>query len=102
MHQTVVSNRNATKRGIYNPFISKPTDVRASSFLSKQSKQVLDLIRRDGRVTRLTALHYGVANLTARIADLRASGFLIDCEVKLDANGKEYGVWTEGHYLFGN
>lgn len=88
--QSTVSNRNASKRVFY------PIDalIPREEFLTKQGKQVLDLMRRDGRVTRMTALHYGVANLTARIAELRVEGYAVDCSVKLDANGKEYGVWT--------
>jgi len=97
--QTIVANRNASKRSAHHILFFYPHAASiAVSLLSKQGRQVLELIRRDGRVTRLTALHYGVANLTARIAELREVGFNINCTVKLDANGKEYGEWTEGKY----
>jgi hypothetical protein len=58
-----------------------------------QSQQVLNLIKRDGSITRLTAMHYGIANLTARIADLRREGHAIRCVEKVDAKGRTYGVW---------
>ena len=61
--------------------------------LTKQASQVLNLIRRDGSVTRLTAMHYGVANLTARIAELRTAGYNVVCTEKRDANKRRYGSW---------
>lgn len=66
--------------------------------LTSQAEQVLDLILRDGRVTRLSAMHYGVANLTARITELRdrldGHGIDVACTEKRDANGHRYGVWS--------
>ena len=61
--------------------------------LSPQGQKTLELLQRDGRVTRMTALHYGIPNLTARIAELREEGFPVDCDVKVDANGNKYGSW---------
>lgn len=58
-----------------------------------QAKKVYELLQRDGRVTRLTALHYGVANVTARVAELRRLGIAVECEVVQDAEGREYGRW---------
>lgn len=83
----IVPNRNANRR-VYGP-----TFAPSVNGLSKQGKKVLELIQRDGRVTRMTALHYGVANVTARIAELRYEGFNVVCEVKVDAEGREYGNW---------
>jgi hypothetical protein len=61
----------------------------------KQTMQVLSLLRRDGNVTRLTAQHYGIANLTARIADLRLThGVNVRCQQRKDAEGRRYGVWS--------
>lgn len=85
--QTVVANINAGRR-IYQPRWNASRNC-----LTEQGRAVLDIIRRDGRITRLTALHYGIPNLTARITELRAEGFAVDCEVKLDANGNKYGSW---------
>lgn len=60
----------------------------------EQTAQVLKLMQRDGDVTRLTAAHYGVANVTARIADLRKRyGIKVECEKRRDAAGRLYGVW---------
>lgn len=63
--------------------------------LTKQAQKVLDLIRRDGSITRLTAMHYGVANVTARISELLDAGYDIDRHIKLDAEGRRYGEWFE-------
>jgi hypothetical protein len=62
--------------------------------LTKQAQQVLDLIDRDGHVTRLTAMHYGVANVTARITELRNAGHFVVCNLAKDANGSRYGRWS--------
>ena len=68
-----------------------------TGFIGRQAAKVLDLIKRDGRVTRLTAMHYGIANLTARISELRLYGGLdIVCTEKVDAVGRRYGEWTIG------
>jgi hypothetical protein len=45
-------------------------------------------------ITRLQGMHYGIANLTARIADLRNEGWQVDCEWRQDAEGAEYGVFS--------
>lgn len=58
-----------------------------------QTRKVLKLLER-GHLTRLTAMHYGVMNLTARIADLRNLGWTVDCNVKRDSEGNRYGRFT--------
>jgi hypothetical protein len=59
-----------------------------------QTRRVLDLMIRDGHITRLSAQHYGIANVTARIADLRLRhGHPVRCEVRKDADGRRYGAW---------
>jgi hypothetical protein len=62
--------------------------------LTKQAQQVLDLIERDGHITRLTAMHYGIANVTARITELRDAGIMVNCFVAKDADGSRYGRWS--------
>lgn len=62
--------------------------------VTRQAAQVFALMKRDGGLTRLTAMHYGIANLTARIAELRLDcNVNVQCEVKEDAEGREYGRW---------
>jgi hypothetical protein len=64
------------------------------SNLDRQTKQVLSLMKRDGAITRLTAQHYGIVCLTARIADLRTRhGYSVQCDLKRDAEGRRYGSW---------
>lgn len=89
-----VSNTNASHRKFF------PTELHTPRFtaLSPQGARVLELLTRDGRVTRMTALHYGIPNITARIAELREEGFPVECEVKVDGNGRKYGSW----FLEGN
>ena len=63
--------------------------------MAPQTKQVLDLLKRDGHVTRLTAMHYGIANLTSRIAELRLDhGYNVVCSERRDAAGRRYGSWS--------
>jgi hypothetical protein len=62
--------------------------------VTPQAVKVLNLIERDGHITRLTAMHYGIANITARIAELRLDyGINVACEEKVDAEGRVYGSW---------
>lgn len=61
--------------------------------ITPKAKLVYDLMKRDGGVTRLTAMHAGIPNLTARIAELRNAGMIIDCENKIDIRGDRYGKW---------
>lgn len=62
--------------------------------MNPQTKQVLDLIKRDGSITRLVAMNYGIANLTARLADLRSLGHNVVCVQKRDAKNRRYGTWS--------
>ncbi len=56
-----------------------------------QNKFLLELLRKGRSVTRLTAMNYGVMNLTARITELRQRGFTIVCTMKRDGLGRKYG-----------
>jgi hypothetical protein len=62
--------------------------------LTNQAKKVLALIERDGHLTRLTAMHYGIANITARITELRDAGYPVVCALAKDADGSRYGRWS--------
>jgi hypothetical protein len=62
--------------------------------VGKQAARVAEIIKADGGITRLTAMHYGIANVTARIAELRTAGVNVLCEMKKDQNAREYGRWT--------
>ena len=59
-----------------------------------QNQKLLNSMR-DGRtVSRLTAMHMGVMNLTARISDLRSFGHDVRCEMKTDTEGNQYGSFS--------
>lgn len=66
--------------------------------VTPQANKVLGIIRRDGHITRLTAMHYGIANLTARITELRdalyTKGLDVVCVKRHDDNGHLYGRWS--------
>lgn len=63
--------------------------------LSRQERTLLDLLERDGHVTRLTAMHAGIANVTARIAELRLDADVkIKAEVRKDIHGRRYARWS--------
>lgn len=67
---------------------------RLAATVSRQAMKVLNIIQTSGSVTRLTAMHYGIANITARIAELRSAGIQVQCEENRDMNGARYGKWT--------
>jgi hypothetical protein len=92
MNQVAINaNRNAGHRMYFGTPLYH--DVKLVN-VSKQAKQVYNLMKRDGRITRYTAIKYGIANLTARITELRREGIGIGCEIKVDADGREYGSWN--------
>lgn len=66
---------------------TRPTD-------ESQRALVLKLLMEGRSLTRLTAMHYNIMNVTARIAELREEGWRISCERKRDENGKTYGSWS--------
>ena len=73
---------------------SRHAGATRKAMVSDQAAKVVDIIGRDSSITRLTAMHYGIANVTARIAELRNAGIQVLCENKVDAAGKRYGRWT--------
>lgn len=60
-------------------------------FTAPQTQKVFNLLKNGQHLTRLTAMHYGVMNLTARITDLRQAGVSIRCDLKYDHDGNRYG-----------
>lgn len=59
-----------------------------------QCGKLLRLMERGRSVTRLTALHYGIMNLTARISDLRNAGYDVRCQWRRDDDGNDYGSFS--------
>lgn len=56
-----------------------------------QNGKLLAQFNQGRKVTRLTAMHYGIQNLTARISDLRNAGYDIVCNWQTDMEGNRYG-----------
>lgn len=59
--------------------------------MAPQTQRVYDLLANGHRLTRVIAMHYGIMNLTARLADLRNMGYRIHCVTKRDMDGNRYG-----------
>ena len=59
-----------------------------------QNQKLLKMLAQGEEITRLTGMHYGIQNLTARVADLRNMGWQVDCVEKRDQNGQRYGSFT--------
>ena len=59
-----------------------------------QNQKLLEYLKRGGKVTRWNALlDLGIANITARIADLRSQGHAI-MTTMICRDGKRYGKWS--------
>lgn len=62
-----------------------------------QNMKILKMLKEGRSITRLSAMHYGIMNLTARISELRNFGYDVKCRMKKDAEGREYGeFYLEG------
>lgn len=59
-----------------------------------QVDQVLEILKRDGGITRLVGLHYEIKNLPDSIHQLRKRGWNIKTVTRKDAVGREYTRWT--------
>lgn len=62
--------------------------------LSAQNRLVLDILLRDNYITRVAAAHYNIANVTARISELRSAGFDIPAHTYHDLRGRRYARWV--------
>lgn len=60
-------------------------------------EKVLNIIKRDGHITRFIAVNYGILALTQHISVLRKKGYNILAEERFDANGKAYTRWFLGN-----
>jgi hypothetical protein len=64
-----------------------------------QNNQLVRFLFHERRaITRQTALiSLGIANITARISDLRAAGYVIEVNTKVDMRGKSYASYVAGN-----
>jgi hypothetical protein len=71
--------------------MSKP-NVYTRFKLGSQNNQLVRFMFHEKRaITRLSALTgLGIANLTARITDLRDAGYQVDGVIKVDLRGRSY------------
>lgn len=61
--------------------------------MTPQTKQTLDVLKKDQGITIMTAMHYGITNLSARLSDLKDAGFEVVREQKKDLRGQKYSRW---------
>lgn len=73
--------------------IELENEIRLSRVVCPQAARVVEIVKADGHITRLSAAHYGIANVTARLADLRNAGVKVRCISRRDAAGRRYGEW---------
>lgn len=59
-----------------------------------QCDLIVQIIRRDGAISKRVADTYRIENLKGRINDLRKRGYKIDTTFKHDAMGKKYASYT--------
>lgn len=59
-----------------------------------QCDLILQIIKRDGAISKRVADTYRIENLKGRISDLRQRGHKIDTTFKRDALGKKYASYT--------
>lgn len=64
--------------------------------LTPQARRVHNIMAKFGKITRMQAAHYGIANVTARISELRSAGVKVVCTHKRDADWRLYGEWKLG------
>lgn len=63
--------------------------------LSPQAAKVLDLLTTTSGLTQVMALSvYGIASITARIAELRRHGYEIETETREDGFGRRYARYV--------
>jgi hypothetical protein len=58
-----------------------------------KTQLVLEVMQRDGGITRLIGLNYKVKNLPENIRQLRLSGYDISTVKKVDVKGDSYTRW---------
>lgn len=75
------------------PFVQ----VMFPSRMTPKASKVLGIMARDGGITHMTALHYGIGSVTkevARIRDAKPYGYSVKTVKRYDADGREYTRWT--------
>lgn len=71
--------------------------VKFPSIMTPKAQKVLGVMVRDGGITHLTALHYGIGSVTKEINRIRSAkpyGFSVKTVKRVDAEGNTYTRWT--------
>lgn len=67
------------------------------SRLTPMAAKVADILVRDGGITHLSAVHYGIGSVTKEIARIRKAAPLshrVTTVTRKDAEGNKYTRWT--------
>jgi len=55
---------------------------------------VLNILKKEGDITKLKAMHYNIGNVNAVINQLRRKGHHIGTLTRTDAQGRHYNEWA--------
>lgn len=61
-----------------------------------KTNKVLQVMERDGHITRFIAVNYGITALTQHLSKLRERGYDVRAEPRKDADGNKYTRWYLG------
>lgn len=81
--------------------MKKPVLFQRPIRMTPKAHKVLEIMQRDGGITHLTAMHYGIGSITKEVARIRAAcpmNALIHTVKRVDADGHKYTRWTLKHF----
>lgn len=58
------------------------------------TEKVLNILKRDGHITRMIATHYNIGCVRKAISDLRKANFNILTDKRTDNEGNKYTRWV--------
>lgn len=61
--------------------------------MKPSTQKVLDIMKRDGGITRLVATHLDIGCVRKAISDLRKLGYSITTDLRVDSDGNKYTRW---------
>lgn len=77
--------------------MNQTTDFCYTALVAPKTLKVANILARDGGITHMTALHYGIGSVTKEITRLRDNlkyGYRIKTVKRKDADGNMYTRWT--------
>lgn len=68
--------------------------------MKPSTQKVLDVMKRDGGITRLVATHLDIGCVRKAISELREHGFQITTVRRADTEGNKYTRWVLAGFSF--